>query len=95
MGIPDFFFHLSSFLAPAIAVGLLVALAARLLPPRQAAGGSWWRQAAINAAAGAAVLTAGLWYWGVDGKIATYGALVLAVATTQWLCGRGWRRGKA
>ncbi len=95
MGILDFFFHLSSFLAPAVAVGLLVALAARLLPPRLAAGRSWWRQAAINAAVGAAVLAAGLGYWGVDGKIATYGVLVLAVATTQWLSGRGWRGGKA
>jgi len=27
----------------------------------------------------------------VDGKMATYAALVLAVATSQWLLARAWR----
>ncbi len=90
MGVLDTFIHLLSFLAPALAVAGLVALAAPLLS-RQSKIGSWWAQTAINSVAGGLVLVAGLWYWGVDGKMATYSALALAVATCQWACGRSWR----
>jgi hypothetical protein len=38
-----------------------------------------------------AVLAAGLWHFGVDGKMATYAGLVAAVATAQWLGSRGWK----
>jgi hypothetical protein len=38
-----------------------------------------------------AVLASGLWWFGRDGKMATYTALVIAVATCQWLSGRAWR----
>jgi hypothetical protein len=37
------------------------------------------------------VLVGGLFVFGRDGKMLTYGLLVVAVATTQWLSGRGWR----
>ena len=91
MGPLDFLLHLLSFAAPAMAVALLVALAARLVLPRRPENGSWWRHAAINLVAGLVALGAGLWYFGVDGKMATYGALVGAVATSQWICARAWR----
>jgi hypothetical protein len=32
-----------------------------------------------------AVLALGLWYYGRDGKMATYSAMVLAAASSQWL----------
>jgi hypothetical protein len=38
-----------------------------------------------------AASAAGLWYFGRDGKVATYAAVVLAVATAQWLAARAWR----
>ena len=38
-----------------------------------------------------AALAAGLWYFGVDGKMATYAALVVAIASCQWLSGRAWK----
>lgn len=41
-------------------------------------------QAAINSIAGVAMLAAGLVVFGNDGKMATYGALVLATGTAQW-----------
>jgi hypothetical protein len=41
--------------------------------------------------AGLAALAAGLWYFGRDGKMAAYAALVLAVASAQWLVARAWR----
>ena len=87
----DAVFHIAGFGAPALAVALLVALAARVIMPRQVAGRSWWVHAAINLIVGVVVLVAGLWYFGVDGKMATYGALVLAVATCQWVASRSWQ----
>lgn len=90
MGPLDFALHFLGFAAPALFVGLAVALGAPL------AGAApqplhWWTQTAINVTAGLAVLVAGLGYFGVDGKMATYAGLVVAVAAIQWLCGRGWK----
>lgn len=93
MGPADFLLHLLNFAAPALAVALLVALAARWMLPRGAGGPGWLASVAINFAAGLAVLGAGLWLGGKDGLMATYAALVAVVATCQWLAGRGWRRG--
>jgi hypothetical protein len=91
MGPLDLFLHLLSFAAPAVVVALVVALAARVVMPRQSAALSWWGQTAINSIVGVLVLAAGLWHFGVDGKMATYAALVAAVATCQWVCSRAWR----
>jgi hypothetical protein len=90
MGPIDLLFHLLGFLAPAFLVAALVALAARLVLPAASRRG-WWASALLNFVTGSLVLVAGLWFFGRDGKIATYAALVLAVATTQWLSGRAWR----
>ena len=83
--------HLLSFLAPAFVVALLVLLLGRWLLPRAGARPGWRASLAINFVAGAAALAAGLWYFGRDGKMATYAAMVLAVATAEWLAARGWR----
>jgi zinc transporter ZupT len=91
MGPNDLFFHLLSFAAPAFAVALTVALGARLILPRRPDRPAWWLAAALNFVAGVGVLAAGLWYFGVDGKMYTYAGLVLAVASMQWLCGRDWK----
>jgi hypothetical protein len=82
--------HLFNFILPALAVGGLCALFGRFVGRRGA--GSWWLQAAVNAVVGAAVLVAGLVVFGHDGRMATYGALVLACGTSQWLLAGGWRR---
>ena len=87
----DLFQHVLSFALPAFAVALLVALAGRWLLPRGAPRPAWWVLLAINFVAGLAALGAGLWYFGRDGKMASYAALVLAVATAQWLAARAWR----
>jgi hypothetical protein len=86
----DLLLHLMGFMAPALFVALAVVFGSRLV------GGGlaplrWWAQFAINFTVGLAVLAGGLWHFGVDGKMATYGALVVAVATAQWLAGRGWK----
>jgi hypothetical protein len=91
MGPLDLFFHVGAFVAPALAVAALVAAAARILMPRHPDGRSWWANTAINTIVGVVVSAAGLWYFGVDGKMATYAALVVAVASAQWASGRAWR----
>ena len=90
MGPSQFALHLLGFVAPALFVALAVSLGARWVA-RPAPPLRWWVQAAINFTAGVAVLLAGLWHFGVDGKMATYAALVAAIATTQWLSSRGWK----
>lgn len=91
MGPLDLFLHLLSFAAPAVALALSLALAARVLLPRRPASYPWWGQAAINSIVGVGVLGAGLWHFGVDGKMVTYAVLVLAAAGCQWVLSRGWR----
>ena len=90
MGPLQFLLHLLSFVAPALPVAVAVTFAARWIgaapqPLR------WWAQVAVNFTAGAMALGAGLWYFGVDGKMASYAALVGAIATSQWICGRAWK----
>ena len=85
------FQHILSFATPALAVAFLVALCGRWLLPGSAPRPAWWALFAINFVAGLAALGAGLWLFGHDGKMLTYAALVLGVATTQWLAGRAWR----
>ena len=91
MGPLDFLTHLLSFAAPAFAVAVLVTLLARLLLPRNPQRPGWLVCLALNFVAGVAALGVGLWYFGRDGKMVTYAAMVLAVATCQWLSGRAWR----
>ena len=91
MGAIETFWHLSGFAAPALAVGLAVALCGRLFLARGAGRFGWVGHAALNTGAGLIALAAGLWWFGVDGKMATYAALVGAVATSEWLCSHAWR----
>jgi multisubunit Na+/H+ antiporter MnhB subunit len=91
LNVLDLLKHLLSFSAPALAVALLVALAGRWLTGKSGQRPGWAVSFAINFVAGLAVLAAGLWYFGRDGKMATYLAMVAVVATCQWLSGRAWR----
>jgi hypothetical protein len=52
----------------------------------------FWAQAAIVSACGLAVLAGGLWFFSQDGKMATYGALVVVACTVQWTLAGAWRR---
>lgn len=90
MGPIDLLTHLMGFAAPALFLALALPLAARLALRRSNAV-SFWAQAALVLLAGVTVLAAGLWWFGRDGKMATYAALVVAAASTQWLALRAWR----
>ena len=95
MDFVDLLNHLLNFLAPALFLALLLPLAGRWcvraqrppcpVPP-------WWLQVALHSVLGSAVLLAGLWWLGHDGKMLTYAALVLVAASVQWLCLRAWQQ---
>jgi len=92
MGFSDILFHVGGFLLPALALGLLLPLAGRLVVRQEPIVSGFWRQAAIGTVTGVIVLVAGLWFFGQDGKMATYGALVAVTATIQWGLSGAWRR---
>ncbi len=92
MGFSDTLIHLLGFAAPALVLGLLLPLAARVAWPVARRPARYWVQAAIVTVAGLATLVAGLWWFGRDGKMATYAALVVVAASVQWLVAAGWRR---
>jgi len=92
MGLFALLNHLVNLLAPALAVGALLPLLARLVRQGNAVRRSWLRQSALNALAGVAALLGGLVYFGHDDKMASYGAMLLACATVQFVSARAWKR---
>ena len=91
MGLLQLLNHLLNFAAPAMAVAVLVALCSLFFKKKRPRAGVLWSFLAINFIAGVMALALGAWLFGVDGKMATYAALLLAVATCQWLALRGWK----
>jgi hypothetical protein len=87
----DLILHAAGFVAPAAFLALLLPLAGSIVFRATAGRTAWWGQAALVFVAGVGVLAAGLWWFGTDGRMATYGALVLVAASTQWLAVRAWR----
>jgi hypothetical protein len=91
MSLSGLLIHLLNFVLPALVVGCLLAAVAPLLMAKTRPNHSWLTQTIWNSATGLLVLLAGLWFFGRDGKMATYAAMVAACATSQWLAGRAWR----
>ena len=83
--------HVVNFLLPALCVGALAAALAKLAWRRELRGVRWRALAAWAAGAGVLASTAGLAVTGRDGAMATYTALVGAVALALWW--RGFLRG--
>lgn len=88
MGFLNLFNHLFNFVAPALVVGVMLALVAPFLYKKKLSAHALLAQTAINFVVSAVVLVAGLWFFGRDAKMATYGAMLLAVATAQALAMR-------
>ena len=84
--------HFFSFFLPAVCLPVLLWPMARLAFGRPNGAPRWWVQWLVQFAVCGAVLLAGLWVFGRDGKMLTYAALVLACASCQWLLMRGCRR---
>ena len=82
--------HLFNFVLPALAMALLMPWAGRWV---MGVGGTpVKRRMLVHALLGVLVLVAGLVLQGNDGKMSTYMALVLVIATAEWWMLRGWTR---
>ncbi|RYY95111.1 MAG: hypothetical protein EOO24_23485 [Comamonadaceae bacterium] len=88
----DLLDHLLNFVAPALFIAGVLALLAGFLLPQAAGAPARWVQFAGTFAAGVVVLAAGLAYFGRDGAMPTYVALVVVCGTAQWWLGRGWKK---
>ncbi|MDM0112954.1 hypothetical protein QTI66_12405 [Variovorax sp. J22R133] len=87
----DLINHLANFVAPAFFLAVVLVLGGRMLMGKSG-GLAMWAQCAITFIAGGAVLVGGLVWFGRDGKMLTYAALVGVCGTVQWLAGGGLRR---
>ena len=89
MGPLDALAHIVNFFMPALLLGLMAAAGAKLLWRRELAAVRWKRLAIGACAVCAVVSLAGLVLTGRDGRMATYGAMVLGCALTLWWLGFG------
>jgi hypothetical protein len=85
----DALWHLLNFAVPAVGVGTIAALAAKLLWRRELQRASWLRLSTWATLAGLSALVAGLLLFGRDGRMATYLMLLLASAAALWWAGFG------
>jgi hypothetical protein len=83
MGPLDLLNHLLNFVAPALFVGGMLAFAAPIFMQNRPQAPAKYAQAAINSVAGVAALTLGLWFFGRDGKMASYAAMAVTCALSQ------------
>ena len=91
MGFWDAINHLLNFFAPAAALAVVLQLGGRFLEAKWPKTTVLCARAAIVFVACCVSLLAGLFVFGRDGKMATYGLMVLAAATAQWLVQKGWK----
>lgn len=85
MGSLNLFDHLINFVAPALAVGVVLALVGSWFMKKSPSAPGLLAQAAINSVVGALTLGLGLWFFGNDGKMASYAAMVVVCAISQAL----------
>jgi hypothetical protein len=87
--------HLLNFMAPAALLALLLVVLSRLFfgffRSKRPFIQTWWAQAAIIFVVNLVILSAGLLFFGHEGKLLTYAALVLGAALCQWVLTRGWK----
>jgi hypothetical protein len=83
--------HVINFVAPALWLALLMPLLSRIFMKNRPVAYAMYRQSAIHFVVGVAALLLGLVLFGRDGKMLTYLAVVLSIATSQWLMFKGGR----
>jgi small basic protein len=92
MDFSDLLLHGLAFGAPAFFVAGLLAVFSGVLGARRADTKRIVANFGVNALVGLGVLASGLVFFGRDGKMASYAALVLALGLTQWWRSRAIRR---
>lgn len=80
--------HAVNFVAPAIWLALWLPLLSCYVMKKKPVVRTLYVQAAIQLVIGCVTFGIGLVVFGHDGKMATYLALALALATSQWLMSR-------
>lgn len=80
----DVAWHLLNLFLPAVGTAMLAAAFAKLAWRRELGSVPWRSLALVAAGGGAVVVLAGLVVFGRDGMIATYGAMVIAIALMLW-----------
>ncbi len=87
--------HLLNLVLPAAAIALLLVLATQLMGgvfrSKRPLAQTWYVQVAIVFVASVVVLVAGLVFFGHDGKMLTYAAMVAGAALCQWVVLGAWR----
>lgn len=83
----DAFWHVANFFAPAIVLGGLAAFISRLVWRHELKASPMLRLWSWAAGAAALTSTIGLLVQGRDGKVLTYGAMVVAAACGLWWAG--------
>ena len=81
--------HLAGFLAPALGLAAVLWTVPRLWKRARSARWSARTEALMLFGSGVVVLLVGLFFFGRDGKMFTYTALVLAQASVAW-----WNRSR-
>lgn len=92
MRLTDVINHLLNFALPALALAIGLPSLARLAAWGRGGQLSFEMQVLLNFVAALVVLLCGLWFWGHDGQMATYLAMVTVCGSAQWLILRGWQR---
>lgn len=87
----DLLNHVLNFMAPAAWVAAAVSGTVWIFMSKRPVAQSRYAQIAINFIVCLSVLALGVLLFGRDGKMATYAAMALAAATSQWVMLRGWR----
>ena len=92
MNILSLFNHVLNFVAPAVFVGFFLAALAPWVLHKSPRRGTWMVRALSNTACGLCALLGGLWFFGNDGKMASYLGLVLTSAASQFYWMQAWRK---
>ena len=87
MGLLDAIWHLTNLFAPAVGLGLISALIAKLIWRRTLAGERWQRLALWAIGSAGAAWLGGLFFFGRDGKMTSYAAMASACALSLWWAG--------
>jgi len=91
MSLSALFLHLLNFAAPAFFIALLLVLFSHIFLRKWAKPHGWIVPITMNFIVGCAMLVSGMLLYERDGRMLTYGLLVLGSASSQWLILRAWR----
>ena len=80
--------HVLNFLAPAVGVAAWITLISPFIWRGARPWKAWKSRFVLNSLAGGLMLLLGLIWFGQDGKMVSYAAMVLACASSQWLLTR-------